>query len=329
MHSLNIESTSTIPSTRYFDRITHLSKYKYLHTFSVNQNINSVNIPSTLCNGKTCTLFGDRYGTICPTGCTCTYELDTLNLTIICSSREAVEELKDLPRPYGLGSTALHLNNLNLTKLLNRNMTGYSRVQKLYSMGNQLDNLTIHNLPENLTILDIRKNNFQLLTSEVLEFFEHRKHKLRIQLSDNQWICSCQLGFMKFVKNNYNMITDYKDNKCGGMTACRLNSLYLILLLLILFVAAYLTIFWFRITILLWLYDHNIFVNCIRLTATNIEIYQRFDAFLAFSHKNLDLVNEYVEQLEHGRRVFKLCFYHRDWLIGESIPECILQSIED
>lgn len=79
----------------------------------------------------------------------------------------------------------------------------------------------------------------------------------------------------------------------------------------------------------MWLYDHNIFASCILRTAKNIEFHQRFDAFLAFSHKNLDYVEEYVEKLENGRRKFKLCFYHRDWLIGDSIPACILQSIDD
>lgn len=70
-------------------------------------------------------------------------------------------------------------------------------------------------------------------------------------------------------------------------------------------------------------------MSCILRTAENIEFPQKYDGFLAFSHQNLDLVPEYVQRLEEGQREFKLCFYQRDWGIGESIPECILKSIDE
>lgn len=55
----------------------------------------------------------------------------------------------------------------------------------------------------------------------------------------------------------------------------------------------------------------------------------KIDAFLAFSHVDLGLIEEYVEKLEKGPREYQLCFYQRDWQIGQSIPACILNSIED
>lgn len=55
----------------------------------------------------------------------------------------------------------------------------------------------------------------------------------------------------------------------------------------------------------------------------------KFDAFIAYCHLDLELVAQYVEKLENGARKYKLCFYHRDWLPGESISDCILQTIEE
>lgn len=201
---------------------------------------------------------------------------------------------------------------------------------------NQLDHLNITQLPKNLTILDIRNNSFKFLRPEVIEFLEQRKKSLVVYLSGNPWDCACHPpDFMKFIERVPNMIHDLDRVDCDGetpgskMDACRLRVTYLIIGLSFLFIVVCAIVFWFRTSILMWLYYHNICANLIRRTAENMEFYQRFDGFLAFCHKNFDLVNEYVEQLENGPRQFKLCFYQRDWAIGHSIPACILQSIED
>lgn len=131
------------------------------------------------------------------------------------------------------------------------------------------------------------------------------------------------------------MIVDYKSITCDHMSIdlkldqCRTYTIYLILFLSALVLVVCTCALCFRTSILMWLYYHNILANFIRRTAKNIDIPKRYDAFLAFSHKNMDLVNEYVDQLENGRRRFKLCYYHRDWLIGESIVDCILKSIDE
>ncbi|KAM8714921.1 hypothetical protein ACLKA7_002035 [Drosophila subpalustris] len=50
---------------------------------------------------------------------------------------------------------------------------------------------------------------------------------------------------------------------------------------------------------------------------------------MILSGLDLQLVGEYVEKLERGPREYRLCFYQRDWLVGQSIPACILNSIND
>ncbi|BFF94219.1 protein toll-like [Drosophila madeirensis] len=56
---------------------------------------------------------------------------------------------------------------------------------------------------------------------------------------------------------------------------------------------------------------------------------KKFDAFLSFTHKDEALIEEFVDRLESGSHCFRLCFYLRDWLVGESIPLCISQSVND
>ncbi|SPP89603.1 blast:Protein toll [Drosophila guanche] len=84
---------------------------------------------------------------------------------------------------------------------------------------------------------------------------------------------------------------------------------------------------YFKQSLLIWFYEHDV---CLSLAVQReLDERKKFDAFLSFSHKDDDLIEEFVERLENGRQKFRLCFYLRDWLVGESIPECISQSVKD
>ncbi|EDW55227.1 GM10484 [Drosophila sechellia] len=79
--------------------------------------------------------------------------------------------------------------------------------------------------------------------------------------------------------------------------------------------------------VLVWFYEHGV---CLSLAARReLDKDKRFDAFLAFTHKDEALLEEFVDRLERGEPRFRLCFYLRDWLAGESIPDCTGQSIKD
>ncbi|BFF93279.1 uncharacterized protein DMAD_11159 [Drosophila madeirensis] len=84
---------------------------------------------------------------------------------------------------------------------------------------------------------------------------------------------------------------------------------------------------YFKQPLLIWFYEHDV---CLSLAVRReLDERKKFDAFLSFTHKDEDLIEEFVERLENGRQKFRLCFYLRDWLVGESIPECISQSVKD
>lgn len=332
--------------------MAYITKYEKLDTIFVYPKLNEThqlrgrNLFPYICQDEICYFYRNLDRLECPPHCRCEYENRKMHLIETCTFSEAQIEYT-VPLKPDIGITpaatrpaAFYLMNTNMTKLPDASSYDNYSVCELHVANNKLDNLTISQLPQTLTLLDIRNNNFQTLSTEVIDFLKHRRDDLKMHLSNNSWNCDCQLpGFLKFVESSSENINDFNLIKCNKdflivkLEECRLRITYLILGISISFVAICVIlcgiIFWFKMAILMWLYDHDIFVSCIMRTADNIEFNQKYDAFLAFSHKNLDLIEEYVERLEHGRREFKLCFYQRDWLIGESIPDRILQSIED
>ena len=55
-----------------------------------------------------------------------------------------------------------------------------------------------------------------------------------------------------------------------------------------------------------------------------------YDAFVSFSQKDGDFVfQELMPKLESQEGFYRLCVHHRDWLVGESISNSIIESVED
>lgn len=245
-------------------------------------------------------------------------------------SEAGTEFGKGFPKAF-IGTAALFLSGKSLTKLPNRSVYGYSDIQKLYAARNRLVDLTVSQLPKNLTYLDVRLNNLKTLSPEVIDLLSNL---INLRLAGNPWSCECfPSDFLIFIPSYADRLLE--EVYChGGMKViekfndCRLRLVYLVLVLAVLILASSATVFWFRAFIRMWLYEHDIFVTS-TTNASHVEHSYKFDAFLAFSHKNLDLLDEYVRELENKRYQFRMCFYHRDWLIRESITQCILQSIED
>ncbi|EDW77361.2 uncharacterized protein Dwil_GK18129 [Drosophila willistoni] len=77
----------------------------------------------------------------------------------------------------------------------------------------------------------------------------------------------------------------------------------------------------------MWLYEKRLFLKLTTRLEKGNET--KYDCFLAYCHKDSHFVREYVERLEHGRNRLCLCFYERDWLAGEPIPDCICHSVEN
>ncbi|KAL7740732.1 hypothetical protein ACLKA6_012352 [Drosophila palustris] len=79
----------------------------------------------------------------------------------------------------------------------------------------------------------------------------------------------------------------------------------------------------------MWLYERNICLKWISRPEPIVDTDLKVDAFLAFSHVDLELIKEFIQKLEKGPRGYQLCFYQRDWVIGDAISDCILKSIQE
>lgn len=260
--------------------------------------VKGYNVLPFYCDLRSCHFIRNQTRLFCPHGCHCEYENQKMRLEFNCAVPEDKTELRF---ELDIGNATLYMINTNATRLPNASVYSYYYITNLQLANNKLDELNVYHLPQNLTTLDIRNNSLKLLKQEVIDYIRHRNGSIHIKLSQNPWICECHPPrFLKFIAKYHKIIDDFHFIDCNGigpvlkLDDCRLNTTYLILsvafLLVFVSVFACAIVFWFKMSILMWLYDHNIFVSCILHTADNIEFHQKFDAFLAFSHKNLEYV---------------------------------------
>ncbi|KAM8707445.1 hypothetical protein ACLKA7_011518 [Drosophila subpalustris] len=336
-HLFNASSESgwNLNSTTIRDKLMFWELPKHLHFAEVYLHYIKANISAFICiDSDVCIFNVDINKRRCPKGCSCHLSRTEMRFEVYCD-RSGVD-IPELPIPI-TGSAALYFINKNLTRLPNSTLYGYSNIRELHLANNKLTSIKVEQLPDNLTYLDFRNNSLQSFEDEVLEYLTRRAGKLAMKLSGNPWKCDCDaLKMLRFVVDNSNNITDRDQLKCheGNIELSMLmvktdvctNRSYFKFLTGLLFglVVMILIYFYFKQSILLWLYERNL---CRSEPKADIQL--KIDGFVAFSHVDLQLVPEYVEKLERGPRQYRLCFYQRDWQIGESIPACILSSIKD
>ncbi|KAH8374502.1 hypothetical protein KR200_000248, partial [Drosophila serrata] len=189
--------------------------------------------------------------------------------------------------------------------------------------------------------LDLRNNNISELnpTEDILLANRSQASPLKLFMSGNPWSCTCRdVEYLNALKSISSRIADFTEMTCSSgekllsieqEDICPSGLPYYLALAATLTSLLVITNFLvcFRQPLLIWLYEHDLFLSL----AARMELDQdkRYDAFLAFTHKDEDLVGEFVEHLEKGRPSFRLCFYLRDWLAGECIPDCITRSVRD
>ncbi|XP_044250912.1 slit homolog 3 protein [Drosophila takahashii] len=277
----------------------------------------------------------------CPEECICCIDnpkSKPLSLIVDCSNK-GLGQVPALPRPT-IGQTTLIFERNSLREWPSGSLPGYSSVARFYLGHNLLSN--IDRLPDNVNYLDISYNNFSVLSVRVRDFLQKRMNssQLKMVLSGNPWTCNCEeKDFLEFVKEQAKNIGNASAVQCGetGKSLLEVEEIdicpsvliyYTSFAISLLIIAVSINIFiCFRQPILIWFYEHEI---CLSLAARReLDQDKKFDAFLSFTHKDEDLVEEFVDRLEKGRHKFRLCFYLRDWLVGESIPDCINQSVKD
>ncbi|XP_002133286.3 protein toll-like [Drosophila pseudoobscura] len=274
----------------------------------------------------------------CPDDCICLRNYYSMEFIVDCSG-EDLSEIPPLPIPM-YGPTTLLFQNNKLRVLPNDARLGYANVVRLFLANNRLTELD--NLPRNLSYMDIRNNRIAVINRKTLDIFEKRTKSsdLKLFLSGNPWACTCEeKDFLGFVKGGGPRIGDVTNITCGDTanllietdesSVCPSGFVHYLTLTVsfMLMILSINLMIYFKQPLLIWFYEHGV---CLSLAARReLDERKKFDAFLSFTHKDEDLIEEFVERLENGPQKFQLCFYLRDWLLGVSIPECISQSVKD
>ena len=149
----------------------------------------------------------------CPNDCTCQVRLDDKHLLMECAANANLDQIPVVSKPPY--QTELKIENNNLTKLPSDLSPGYKEITKLFASGNQLSEISVENLPPNLRILELNKNNLSSMNESVRNFITNSSTIEELTLSDNPWRCDCSnLKFMNFIQDIRSKVIDYKDVKC-------------------------------------------------------------------------------------------------------------------
>ncbi|XP_033248762.1 protein toll-like [Drosophila miranda] len=276
----------------------------------------------------------------CPEACICCLDNSSLPSLIIDCRSKGLKAIPPLPTLIS-GESSLHFEGNYLESLPSNSLPGYAELGHLYLANNRLTE--INQLPENIITLDIRNNSISLLNKQMRDFFDKRiaaTTQLKLLLSGNPWTCTCEeKDFLQFVKSRSRYIENLTDLYCGGTAKllietdesdlCPSGLVHYVTLTIsfMIIISTINLIVYFKQPLLIWFYEHNV---CMSIAAQReFEKQKKFDAFLSFTHKDEELIKEFVERLETGAYKFRLCFYLRDWLVGVPIPECISQSVKD
>lgn len=284
----------------------------------------------------------------CTHGCSCWKRTYDLALIVNCSNT-GMTKVPALPHVQSLAleSIELHVENNNLLKLPKVSTPGYKDVKQIYAAGNNLSHVEVDNLPANLTYLDLSRNNFERLSTSLLNFFHQNHIHSKFGLADNPWNCDCEnMPLMQFVQKKFPMITDAEKIYCAvpqnhtmieyltnnDICQKREGSFVALKTIIILtgFLIALIAVLYYKYQteIKVWMYKYRILLCLINVK--ELDKNKKYDAFISYSHKDEQFIAKYlVPELEEGPIRFKLCVHVRDFIVGECIPDQILQAVND
>ena len=236
----------------------------------------------------------------CSKQCDC--KQSTVNTIIFNCSTSNLQELPTLPKFDGHNSSKI----------------------ELYAANNQIQSIQLINVPDNLTILDLRNNSLQTLTSNVIKRFESID---KLYLSINPWICDCSSVELVYFFHQYRSnIVDADDMMCADLQpfkileatklCVQLSHVIVVLLMGTSLLGLFSTVFvLFKKQIKIWLFAHNCCLGWISEEEADKDMI--YDAFFVFSHHDNSFVTDLIIDLEE--KAFKCCVHHRDWAAGEMI----------
>ncbi|XP_049312695.1 protein toll-like [Bactrocera dorsalis] len=285
---------------------------------------------------------------MCPSKCNCYAQSEFLYIN--CKGAQHIEQL---PRPeqVGLNSSVLDISDNNFIVLPLNTTFGYSNVSQLNASYNKITNISLTQLPTNLTVLDLRNNRLKSLNNEFLRIYLNDSRKLQfLYLSENLWFCDCSTQQLLYtIRTHRTRIPDADSLLCYNHQSFTLLTANLtelcptpvnvkyyenvnvtvisVALTIIIFLCIIALFYKYKLEVKVWLYSHNILRFWIH--ECELDKHKRFDAFISYAHQDADFVNHtLLPQLEQCEPPFRVCTHERNWLAGAYIPEQIIESVE-
>ncbi|XP_054090456.1 protein toll-like isoform X2 [Zeugodacus cucurbitae] len=284
----------------------------------------------------------------CPTNCDCYTQSDLL--TINCNGRH-LDVIDKLPRPEQVNRTSSILDtSVNQLTVLPPNTTfGYANVTQLNASYNRITNVSIFQLPTNLTILDLRSNRLKTLSADLLRGLLNDSDKLQsLYLSENAWRCDCAEQHLLYTVRaqrlripdvellhcdnlkNVTLLTANVDDLCQAVERSPYLTASIITTALVIIISLLLVALFYKynLEVKVWLHAHNILTCCIH--ESELDKNKKFDAFISYAHQDAHFVNHtLLPRLEECEDPpFLICTHERNWLPGAYIPEQIIESVD-
>ena len=192
--------------------------------------------------------------------------------------------------------------------------------------------------------LYLNNNNITRLSSAVINFLKNATKLRNLTLEANPWLCDCDTrDFRHFIKAKHVSNLELLKIKCNGCNTlifdmtpeklCPSENTWIIVSCSMIAIAGIIigtlaaVYYRYQQAIKIWLFAHHYCLSCV--TEDELDRDKRFDAFVSYSHKDEDFVeNNILPRLEAGPRPYELCIHTRDWIPGEWITVQIASSIE-
>nr|ALG40986.1 Toll-like receptor [Actinia tenebrosa] len=290
----------------------------------------------------------------CPVEGTCSVR--QTDGSIIIDARD--KNLKQLPHMLPVGTNLeIFLDNNQITEL---SMRGYlGNVSVLHLSRNKIQQIN-DSFIESLTKvrqLSIDRNELKRLPRSI-ESLTSRKTFVSLALHSNYLECDCRSKWMKgWLMNSSDKINDIENVKCAsGMSQGRPiyrvplkdficeekkvetkfnprgnNDLLVIVsvtlgVLLVIITAVFMMVYFFRGEMKVFIYTHFDWHPFDRIDDSDPS--KIYDAFISYSSHDQEWVhNELKQKLEGHEPPYKICFHDRDFEVGASIQDNIINSV--